>query len=50
MQKRNPAVLMGVGRVTKQAEKMGLSDSQYLRMLITNVPGITRKSVRNWNA
>ena len=33
----------------KQAEKMGLSDSQYLRMLITN-PGITRKSARNWNA
>lgn len=38
MQKRNPAVLMGAGRVTKQAEKMGLSDSQYLRMLITNRP------------
>ncbi len=39
MQKRNPAVLMGSWKSYKNRQKkMGLSDSQYLRMLITNRP------------
>lgn len=36
--KESQAVLMGAGRVTKTGRKDGVSDSQYLRMQITNRP------------